>query len=203
MKGLKLYIPVLAIVMLAQAAFWAPADSLASEGAYTLDGVHSHVGFAVRHLGVSKIRGRFNKMEGLVVYNEKDISQSSVEVTIQAASIDTQSEKRDADVAGEGFLNAEKYPEITFKSTKVKKKGDGLELTGDLTIHGVTKQVTFPVTLAGPTEDPWGMTRLGVEGRLKIDRQEFGIKFDKAMDNGGLIVGNTVEIELSIEAVKK
>jgi polyisoprenoid-binding protein YceI len=190
------------------ACLWPSSNLLNAEAsagdAYTIDPSHSHVGFAVKHFGVSHVRGRFDDVSGSIVYNDKDVSKSSVEITIATASIDTDHEKRDADLKGEQFLDVENHPHITFKSTRVEKTGDGeFNVVGNLTIRGVTKEASFPFSLVGPLKDPMGMTRLGAEASLKIDRQDYGVKFNKVMDNGGLLVGNTVKIDLSVEATKR
>jgi len=169
--------------------------------AYTIDPAHSSVGFAVKHMVVTNVRGGFDKFEGKILYDAVDVTKSSVEVTIDAASIDTQNEKRDNDVRGDGFLATDQFPTITFKSKSVRKDGDGLVVTGDLTIRGVTKEVEFPFVLAGPVTNPWGTAVIGVEAELEINRQDYGVSWNKTLDNGGVLVSDTVKIELNVEAL--
>lgn len=172
-----------------------------SADVYVVDRIHTTVGFTVRHLVINKVRGKFNEFSGTIVYNEKDITQSSLQGTINAASIDTDHEKRDNHLRSPDFFDVAAYPEITFKSKRVKKEGDGLVLVGDLTMRGTTKEVHIPFEITGTIEDPQGHRRIGFEATLRIDRQAYGISYSKAMDNGGFIVGNTVNIELIGEAV--
>ncbi len=168
---------------------------------YTVDRSHTTVGFTVRHLVINKVRGKFNEFSGTIVYDEKDITKSSLQGTIKAASIDTDHEKRDKHLRSPDFFDAAGYPEITFKSKIMEKDGDGLVLVGDLTMRGTTKEIRIPFEITGKIKDPWGKTRIGFEALLRINRQEFGISYSKTMDNGGLIVGNRVNIELIGEAV--
>jgi polyisoprenoid-binding protein YceI len=169
---------------------------------YVTDPAHTSVGFTVRHLMIYKVRGKFNEYTGTIVYDENDITKSSMHGTIQAASLDTDDEKRDKDLRSAQFLDVERFPHITFASTRVEKKDDGYVLIGDLTIHGMTKEVAMPFAITGPVVHR-GQALLGFEARLQITRQDFGITYDKIMDNGGLIVGNTVDIELFGRAIKK
>lgn len=173
-----------------------------SADTYVFDPVHTHIGFSAKHFVLTTVRGDFREFSGSIMFDEMDVSKSSVEVIIKAASINTNHEKRDSDLKGEGFLEVDKYPEITFKSKKIEKKGDEYVAVGDLTIHGVTREVAIPFTLAGPITDPFGNRRFGVEAGLTINRQDYGVSFDKVMDNGGLIVSNEVNIVLAVEAVK-
>lgn len=168
---------------------------------YTIDPAHSSVSFAVKHMVVTNVRGGFDKFEGKILYDAEDITESSVEVTIDAASIDTENEKRDQDLRGEGFLSADQFPTITFKSKSVREDGDGFVVTGDLTIRGVTKEVEFPFVLAGPVTNPWGTAVIGVMAELEINRQDYGVSWNKALDNGGVLVSDTVKIELNVEAL--
>lgn len=170
---------------------------------YAVDSAHSNVNFAVKHLVISKVNGKFKEFTGAVLFDEKDITKSSVTGSIKVASINTENEDRDNDLRSANFFDAAKYPEITFRSTKVEKEGDRVLVTGDLAIHGVTKSVTFPVTISGPIKDPWGNQRIGIEISLNIDRQEYGITYGKRMDSGGLVVGNDVDIYISAEGIKK
>ncbi len=168
---------------------------------YQVDRSHTTVGFTVRHLVINKVRGKFNEFSGTIVYDEKDASKSSMQGTINVASIDTDHEKRDRHLRSPDFFDAAGHPEITFKSKRVEKDGDGLVLVGDLTMRGTTKEIHIPFEITGKIKDPSGNIRIGFEATLRIDRQEFGISYSKTMDNGGLIVGNRVNIELIGEAV--
>ncbi len=170
---------------------------------YQIDPVHTHIGFAVRHLVINNVKGEFTDYSGTIVYDESDITNSSVEVTIKAASINTGNAKRDADLRSPNFFDVEKYPLITFKSKRVEKKGDGYRLVGDLTMHGVTREVAMPFKILGKIKDPWGNTRIGAEASLTLDRRDYGLKYAKKIDAGGLVVGNEVKIELNVEAVKQ
>lgn len=170
---------------------------------YTIDNAHTSVGFSVRHLVISNVKGVFKELSGSILYDEKEFSKSSVQVTIQVKSIDTGNQDRDTHVKNPDFLDVEKYPEIAFKSSKIEKQKDKLLATGTLSLHGVSKEVQIPFTMFGPIQDPWGKTRFGVEGKVMINRQDYGITWSKTMDGGGLMVGNDIEIELVVEAVKK
>jgi polyisoprenoid-binding protein YceI len=176
-------------------------DIVLGAGTYVVDPSHTTVGFTVRHLVINKVRGKFNEFSGTIVYDEDDIAKSSLQGTIDAASIDTDHEKRDKHLRGEDFFHVAQYPDITFKSKDVVKEGDKLVLVGDLTMRGVTKEVRIPFEITGKIEDPQGKIRIGFEGTLQIDRQAFGISYSETMDHGGLIVGNEVNIELVGEAV--
>ena len=171
---------------------------------YRVDPVHSHIGFSVRHLGISNVRGEFKKYSSTLLVDEEDLSLSSIEFRIEAASIFTDHEERDGDLRSANFLDVENHPEIVFTSKKIEKTGDDEYVaTGDLTIRGVTKEVELAITLAGPLRDPWGMMRLGVEGEVTINRQDYGVSWNRVLDTGGLVVGNDVRISFSIEATRK
>lgn len=169
---------------------------------YTIDRSHSSVQFIVRHLVVTKVKGEFNEYTGTILYDDKDITKSSVEVTIKATSIDTKDAKRDDHLRSPDFFDVAKFPEVTFKSKRIEKAGDGYAAVGDLTMHGVTKEIRIPFTIAGVITDPWGNTRLGLSAETAINRQDYGVSWSKKLDNGGLVAGDDVTIELEIEAVK-
>lgn len=175
--------------------------SLAAD-VYVTDPMHTSVSFTVRHLTIYKVRGKFNTFSGTIMYDENDLAQSSMHGTIQAASLDTDNEKRDNDLRGAQFLDTEKFPEITFVSKRIEAQNGGNVLIGDLTMHGVTKEIAIPFTILGKVAHR-GTTLLGFEASVEINRHDFGITYNKLMDNGGLIVGNTVEIELIGRAIKK
>lgn len=171
-------------------------------GRYDFDAAHGIIGFGVRHLGIALVEGRFKDFKGSVNYDEKDITRSTVEFSAKIASVDTGVAPRDAHLKSADFFEAEKFPEMTFKSTKVEKKGKGLVLSGDLMIKGVTKQVSFPFALTGAVADPWGGTRFGIEASTSLNRRDFGINYGNLLPSGALDVGNEVEIDLHLEAVK-
>lgn len=195
MKVKSLFASVLVVLLVASLSF--AADT------YKTDPAHSAVTFAVKHMMLATVKGKFDEFEGTIVYDEEDITKSSVTFTIKAASINTGNESRDKDLRGANFFEVEKYPEITFKSKQIVKEGDGYVAIGDLTMHGVTKEVKIPFTFLGKVKDPWGNTRIGVEGSLTLNRQDYGISYSRTLDNGGLVVGNEVKVEFSIEAIKQ
>jgi polyisoprenoid-binding protein YceI len=169
---------------------------------WTIDKAHSDIFFTVRHMVITKVRGRFAKWEGTLALDEQDWSKSHVEVSIDAASITTSDEKRDGHLRSADFLDAEKFPKLTFKSTKVEKaSGDKLKVTGDLTIRDVTKSVTLDVELLGKAKDPWGNNKIAFNGKVTIQREEFGAKWNQALETGGVLVGKQVEIDLELQAI--
>jgi polyisoprenoid-binding protein YceI len=176
----------------------------ASALTWNIDPEHSSIQFKVSHLGLVEVKGIFRKYQGTVTLDEKDIAKSSVNVTIEAASIDTGVEKRDEHLRTADFFEVAKHPTITFISKKVTQAGKGkLKVSGDLTICGVTKEVVLDVT--GPTKelkDPWGNIRRGVSATTTINRTEFGLTYNKILDNGVLVIGNKVTISLEAELIK-
>jgi polyisoprenoid-binding protein YceI len=177
----------------------------AATSTWQIDPNHSAAQFAVRHLAISTVRGAFTKVSGTVQLDDKDIAKSSVDVTIDAASVDTRVADRDKDLRSERFFDVEKYPTLTFKSTRVEQTEPGkLKVTGDLTIHGVTKQVVLDVEgPTAPVKDPWGNQRAAANATTKVNRQDFGVKWNAKMDNGGLVVGDDVAITIDVELVQK
>ena len=182
-----------------------PADvkyeTLAS-GTYNFDPAHTVVGFGVRHLGIALVEGRFKDIKGTVEYNADDVAKSSVRFTAKIDSIDSGVAARDTHLKSADFFEAEKYPEMTFQSTKVERVNGRLTLTGDLTIKGVTKQVSFPFSMTGGIKDPWGGTRFGIAAGTTLNRRDFGINWGTKLPSGALDVANEVSVELHIEAVK-
>ncbi len=166
---------------------------------FKIDPVHSTVGFNVKHMMVSTVHGRFNDFSGQIVYDDKDPSKSSVKVAIKAASVNTDNTARDNDLRSTNFLDVEKFPEITFQSKSVEKKGDGYVAHGTLTIRGVAKDVDLPFTLNGPLATPRGKL-LGADAGLTINRMDYGVSWSRALDGGGVVVSNDVKIELNVEA---
>ncbi len=179
--------------------------ALAAPSTWNIDNDHTLAQFKVQHLVITNVRGNFSKIQGTVQLDEADITKSKVEVTIDARSIDTNVEKRDNHLKSEDFLFVDKYPTITFKSKSIKQGPNGqLNVLGDLTIRGVTKEVELFVT--GPTaaiKDPWGNQRRGAEATTKINRKDFGLLWNKVMETGGLVVGDDVEITIATELIKQ
>jgi polyisoprenoid-binding protein YceI len=166
---------------------------------YSFDTSHTYVGFVVRHLGVSNVKGKFNKFDGEILLDDTDITKSSVRVTIDAASIDTENERRDNHLRSADFFEAAKFPNLTFVSKRVEKKGSQLQVTGDLTIRDVTREVTIPFALNGPLKSSNGQKRIGAEGSLVINRFDYGLKWNR-MTEAVQVVAPEVRIELSVEA---
>lgn len=177
--------------------------ALAGTTTYKIDPRHSSAQFAVTHLMISTVRGEFHAVNGTVNVDDSDITKSSVEVTIDASTVDTREPDRDKDLKSPNFFDIEKYPVINFKSTKVQSAGPGkLKVTGDLTLHGVTKSVVLDITAPKPPiKDPWGLQRTAVSGTTKINRQDFGMNYSKTLDNGGLMISNDVDITLDVEMI--
>lgn len=172
---------------------------------WTIDPAHSHVGFKVKHLMVSNVKGNFEKHTGIVELNDTDITKSKVEVSIDINSINTGVQKRDEHLRSADFFDVATYPAMTFVSKKVAKAGKGkLKVTGDLTLHGITKQVVLDVE--GPTKeskDPWGAIRKGATATTTINRKDFGLVWNAALETGGVAVGEEITITLEIEMIKK
>jgi polyisoprenoid-binding protein YceI len=176
-------------------------SDLPAPGTYDIDNSHTHVGFAVKHFGLSKVRGEFQKVEGTVTIAE-DPTQSHVEVTIAADSFNSRDEGRDAHVRSADFLDVESYPTLTFNSTGVRQDGDDWIVTGDLTIHGVTKSVELETEFEGALDDPFGMERIAFSASTEIDRTDFGLTWNQVLETGNLVVGKKVKIDLEVEAVR-
>jgi polyisoprenoid-binding protein YceI len=170
---------------------------------YTIDKDHSEATFQVRHL-VSKVSGKFDDFNGSINLDPKNPAASSVEFKIKAASINTGVADRDQHLRTPDFFDAAKYPEITFKSTSIKPSGkrDVYNVTGNLTMRGVTKQVTLPVTFLGFIRDPWGNDKAGFSLTTTVNRKDYGINWNKALDNGGVLLGDDVDISINLEAQK-
>ena len=171
---------------------------------YQIDSAHSVAQFSVRHLMVSNVRGDFTKLSGSLAYDASNPANSSLEARVEVASINTRDEQRDAHLKSPDFFDAEKFPELTFRSKQVTKDGDGWQVKGDLTIHGVTREVTLAVE--GPTpevKDPWGGYRIGATAETKIHRKDFGLTYNMALEAGGVVVGDDVKITIEIEAMRQ
>jgi polyisoprenoid-binding protein YceI len=173
-------------------------------GEYTLDPAHTRIGFVARHAMVTKVRGAFNEFSGAAHLDGENPNRSSAQVTIQAASIDTRNADRDAHLRSNDFLQMDEYPEITFRSTEISWTGDDtFDVTGDLTIKGMTRPVTIPFTFEGQATDPFGNTRVGFEGSTTINRKDFGVTWNAALETGGVLVGDKIVLEFEISAVKQ
>lgn len=171
-------------------------------GTYTIDPSHSQVGFTVRHMGFSRVRGRFTNFSGTIQVDPENLSTLEVDVEIEAASIHTGDEKRDGHIRTGDFLSADEHQNLTFKSTGVRDvSGNSFKLDGDLTIRGVTRPVTIEGQYLGEGPDPWGGTRVGFEGSTVINRKDYGVNWNAALETGGFLVGDEVTIELAVQAV--
>lgn len=169
---------------------------------WTIDTTHSGIHFSIRHMVVSKVRGRFAKYSGTLQLNDEDLARSTVEASIDAASIDTGTPQRDDHLRSADFFDVEKFPELKFRSRDIAKLGDGYRVTGDLTIRDVTREVSLDVEYGGRTKDPWGNERIGFVAKTSLDRKDFGLGWNQLLEAGGVVVGDRVEIELELEAVK-
>ena len=196
-RSIRLLVPALAIALLV------PASGRAAT--WELDPAHSTIGFSIRHMMISSVRGQFRTFTGKATGDPKTPDKAQIEASIDVGSIDTANEKRDGHLKSPDFFDIAKYPTMTFKSKKIVAAGPGkAKVTGDLTLHGVTKEVVLEVE--GGTDvikDPMGNTRAGAHATAKIDRRDFGMVYDKTVDGGGLMVGNEVEITIDVEAVQK
>jgi polyisoprenoid-binding protein YceI len=190
-----------AFIVLVTSLFF--AGSALPATTYEIDPNHSNVGFAVKHMLINTVRGKFREFTGVIQMDENDLTKSSVDVTIQAATIDTGFPRRDDDLRGSDFLDVAKFREIRFVSDRIEKQGQSYILVGNLAMHGVTKEVKIPFTYNGKTVDQTGRTRIGMEGTLVINRRDWSISYNKVLDNGGLVAANEVQIQLDIEAKKK
>ncbi len=193
------------IALAAAATALLALGAAAAANTWQIDPQHSAAQFSVRHLGIATVRGEFHNVQGTVLLDEADATKSEVDVTIDAASLDTREPGRDKHLRSADFFDVEKYPVITFKSTRVERAAAGkFKVTGDLTIRGVTKAVILEVEApAAPIRDPWGNLRTAASGTTRINRQDFGVKWSGKMDNGGLVVGDEVSITLDIEMIRK
>ncbi len=172
-------------------------------GDYTIDPAHSRIGFQARHAMVTKVRGQFNDFEGAFYFDPAEPEASSATVTIQAKSIDTGNEQRDAHLRSNDFFAMDEYPEIKFVSTSAEKVGDhSFKLNGELTIKGVTRPVSIDFEFNGLELDPWGNTRIGFEGSTEVNRKDWGINWNAALDSGGVLVSDRVKLEFDVAATK-
>lgn len=185
-------------------AILAGVSAQGQSATWNIDPNHSTAQFTVRHFGISNVTGSFTKVSGSVVLNEKDITQSQISASIDVSSVDTRVEARDKDLKSANFFEVEKYPTIEFKSKKITGSAGNLQVTGDLTIHGTTREVTLDVD--GPTPelaDSWGNTRRGISATTSINRKDFNLVYNKALGTGEAVVGDNVKIQIDAELVKK
>lgn len=170
---------------------------------WEIDPAHTSVQFSVRHLMISNVRGEFTKLSGAIVGDEAAPTAARIEATIDAGSVDTRNAKRDDHLRGPDFLDTGKFPTMTFRSTAIEKAGDATwKVTGDLTLHGVTKPVVLEVTTSAPRKDPRGNMRAGAQARTTINRQDFGVRYESTLEGGGVVVGDEVAITIDAEAVR-
>ncbi|HET9319954.1 MAG TPA: YceI family protein [Bryobacteraceae bacterium] len=181
-----------------------PAAPQTAAATWNIDPVHTVAEFKVKHMMISNVKGQFTAVTGVMTVDEADVTKSRVEATIEAASVHTRDAQRDAHLKSADFFDVEKFPTLSFKSTRVTRDADGeLAVTGDLTIHGVTREVVF--ALEGPTpptKDPWGNIRMGLSATTKISRKDYGLTWNAGLETGGLLVGDEVTVTLDAEFVK-
>jgi polyisoprenoid-binding protein YceI len=178
------------------------APTAGAKTQWKLDPTHTLVEFSAKHLMITTVKGRIADVEGTINIDEKNPSNSSVEATLNAASIDTRTDQRDNHLRSADFLHIEKYPQIKFRSTRIEGDRDDFKLTGDLTIRDVTRPITLDVKFEGQTKDPWGGERIGFSATGKIDRREFGLTWNQILETGGITVGNDIKIGIEVEAIK-
>lgn len=172
--------------------------------AYHIDPAHSQIQFTVRHMMISKVRGTFKNFEGVIELNEQNPERTAVDVRIEAASIDTHDDQRDAHLRSADFLDAENYPYLTFKSKRVEVQGDrSARLTGDLTIRDLTQEVVLDVEYNGKAKSPWGTTSYGFDAHTVLDRKDWNLNWNKALETGGFLVGDNVEVDIELELVQQ
>ena len=187
------------LLALTTTAFLALSHAYAVD-TYKIDPAHTSVGFSVRHMGVSNVKGHFDEFAGSLVVENGNITGANG--TIQVKSVNTGIEKRDNHLRTSDFFDAAQYPVITFKSKRVDKEGEQTFLIADFTMRGVTKELRLPVTLSGPIKDPQGNSRVGLEAKTTVNRKDYGMKFNAMLETGGLMVGDEVTIEINAEAIK-
>jgi polyisoprenoid-binding protein YceI len=176
------------------------ATATKAEDVYNIDPMHSEISFSVSHMVINTVRGKFKDFKGQVWLDGKQPTKA--EGTIEAKSVDTGVEKRDAHLRSDDFFAVSKFPEISFKTKSVEKDGNSVTLVGDFTMHGVTKEVKLPVTVKGPIKDPMGSIRIGLQTSTKLNRSDYGLKYNAVLEAGGLAIGEDVTIEINAEAIK-
>ncbi|MGZ8422557.1 MAG: YceI family protein [Nitrospira sp.] len=191
-----------AMLCLGASALLNVAHTSAETARYDVDPDHSIVEFKVAHMVISKTTGHFKDYTGFIEMDPDAGTVKSIEATVKTASVTTNQEKRDTHLRNPDFFDVEKYPTMVYKMKTYKKSGDGYTAIGDLTLHGVTKEMTLTGNMNGVTKDPWGNTRAGFTAEGKVNRKDFGMVWNKALDSGGLVVGDEVLIKLDIECIK-
>ena len=181
----------------------ATTQAPAKTSTWKIDPSHSNVEFAVKHLMISTVKGHFADVEGEIVIADDEPTRSSVKATLKAASIDTRTGQRDDHLRSADFLDATNFPELTFTSTRITGDASEFKVVGNLTIRGVTREITLEATNEGSGKDPWGGERIGFSAKTKLDRREFGLTWNQAIEAGGVVVGNEVKVSIEIEAVKQ
>lgn len=189
-------------IMLGVASALALVTIAVSAASYQVDTVHSTVGFAIKHLGISEVHGDFTKFSGTIEYDAAKPEEFKASGTVEVASINTGNKMRDDHLRSPDFFDAAKFPEIKFAVSSVQKEASGWVVKGQFTMHGVTKEIELHGELAGPIQDPMGKTRIGITAATTLNRQDYGLTFNKTLDKGGLMIGNDVKISLNIEAVQ-
>ena len=187
-------------LMTASAPTSAPAPATTT---WKIDTTHTHAEFAVRHLMISTVKGRFADVQGVARIDDSDFAKSEVEVTIAAASIDTREPQRDAHLRSADFFDAENFPQLTFRSTRIEGQQNSFKIVGHLTIRGTTRPVVLDVTTEGRTRDPWGGERAGFSATTKIKRSEFGLLWNQLLETGGVVVGEDVKISIDVELIRQ
>jgi len=197
------HLPRITVTAVLAAVLSLPAGAAASD--WKIDPAHSSAQFSVRHMAISTVRGAFSKVNGVIALDDKDITKSTVDVTIEVTTVDTREPGRDNDLRSDKFFDVAHFPTMTFKSKKVEQLSPGkLKVTGDLTIRGTTKEVVLDVEgPTAPVKDPWGNQRAAATATAKVNRQDFGVKWNATMDNGGVVVGDDVNITIDVEMIKQ
>ncbi len=190
------------VLALATATSLFSATAMADVSEWAIDASHTHVGFSAPHMVVSEVEGQFKTFSGKVMLDEKELTKSRVEFSIDVASVDTDSKDRDKHLVGPDFFDAAKTPKITFVSESIKKAGKGYKVTGKLTMRGVTKQVTLDATISEAITNPWGKLVRAVKVSGKVNRQDFGVAWNKSLDKGGVLVGDEVTLDIKLELNK-
>jgi polyisoprenoid-binding protein YceI len=180
----------------------AQSTAAVARSEWAVDPGHSHVGFSVPHMVVSEVDGEFKTFQGKVWLDERDLGKSQVEFSIDANTIDTGNEERDKHLRSPDFFDAQKFPKLTFKATKISKAGKGYKLKGELTIRGVTKEVTLDASVSEPIQNPWGKQVRAVRVQGKLKREDYGLTWNKTLDKGGVILGSEVTIDIKLELNK-
>jgi polyisoprenoid-binding protein YceI len=170
---------------------------------WEIDSSHSGIHFSVRHLVIAKVRGQFSRWTGAVVVPDGDFTKASVEAVVDASSIETGVADRDAHLKSADFFDVAQFPEVTFKAARVTPAGDDLRVVGDLTIKGITREVTLDVEQLGQVKDPWGNDRVAFSAKTAIDRKDFGLTWNQVLETGGVAVGDRINLEIEVEAVRQ